>query len=325
MRARVPSLTLSTLAALERRLPALTRLRGAERLPVRLGMRRIYVLPTAYGLFFGMVLLAMLLAALNYDNASALILCLFAAALVHNALFATFRNLHGLSVASVRAPPVFAGEPLVLRVEIAETAGRSRNALRIRRGALETVFAVPGGGRREVELPIPTHRRGLLPIGTLRLATSAPYGLFVAWSHLHPEQALLVYPRPETDGPPLPLAGREGGTPRAELGGEEPQGVREWRRGDPMRLVAWRMSARAGRLLSKELARADAGEVELRYETLAGLGHEERIARLTRWVLLAEREGRRYALSIPGARIPAGHGPQHLDHCLSALARLPEA
>ncbi len=313
------------LTALERRLPALTRLRAPEALPLVLGMRRIYVLPTGTGLFFALVLLGMLLTALNYDNGSALILCFFAAALGHNALFATFRNLHGLRVETLRAPPVFAGEPLALRILVSERAGRSRNALRLRRGPIEAQFALAPLAECEVELPIPTTRRGLLPIGTLRLATSAPYGLFVAWSHLHPDHAMLVYPRPEAEGPPLPLAGREGALPHAEPGGDEPQGLREWRRGDPLRLLAWRASARADRLLSKELARSAAGEVELCYDALPGLDHEARIARLTRWVLLAEREGRRYALTIPGTRIPPGHGPQQLDRCLGALARLPEA
>lgn len=325
MRALSERLSHGALAALERRLPALTRLRAPESLPLRLGMRRIYVLPTRFGLFFAVSVFAMLLTALNYDNASALILCFFAAALGHNALFATFRNLHGLRVESLRALPVFAGEPLLLRIELCEGEGRDRDALRLHRGSVEVLFAVPARGRCEVELAIPTQRRGIFPLGTLRIATSAPYGLFVAWSYLHPDTTLLVYPRPETDGPPLPTIGEQGEITTARRGGEEPEGLREWRRGDPMRLIAWRASARADRLLSKELAEAASAEVELRYEELSGLDHEARIARLTRWVLLAEREGRRYALRVPGSVLPPGHGPEHLDRCLSTLARLPEA
>lgn len=326
MKALLVQLSLDALGALERRLPALTRLRAPEPIPLVLGMRRIYVLPTGTGLFFALALFAMLLTALNYDNASGLILCFFAAAFGHNALFATFRNLHGLSVESVQAPPVFAGEPLLVRIEIAERSGRSRNALRLCREGSEHLFAVSAHGACVVELAIPTTRRGRFPLGTLRLATSAPYGLFVAWSYLHPDCRLLVYPRPESHGPPLPLLGREGALARrAAAAGEEPQGLREWRRGDPLRLIAWRASVRLDRLMSKELARPEAGEVELCYEALAGLDHEARIARLTRWVLLAEREGRRYALRIPGSVIPPGHGPQHLDRCLSALAELPAA
>ncbi len=65
----------------ERRLPALTRLKRVESLPIRLDRHRIYVLPTRFGLMLSALLLVMLLGALNYNNNPALLLtCLFAAA-----------------------------------------------------------------------------------------------------------------------------------------------------------------------------------------------------------------------------------------------------
>ncbi|NEK64964.1 MAG: DUF58 domain-containing protein, partial [Xanthomonas perforans] len=51
-----------------RRLSLLARPRGAEALPIVLDRRRIYVLPTRFGLFVTALLLAMLLGALNYNN-----------------------------------------------------------------------------------------------------------------------------------------------------------------------------------------------------------------------------------------------------------------
>ena len=50
MQARWLRLRARLLAVAERRLPALTRLRRAEPLPIRLDRRRIYVLPTGFGL-----------------------------------------------------------------------------------------------------------------------------------------------------------------------------------------------------------------------------------------------------------------------------------
>ena len=51
-----------------------TRPRDPEPLPARLDRRRIYVLPTRFGLFYGAALLTMLLGALNYNNNPALLL-----------------------------------------------------------------------------------------------------------------------------------------------------------------------------------------------------------------------------------------------------------
>jgi hypothetical protein len=60
-------------------LRALVRPREAETLPVRFDRRRIYVLPTPFGLFYALLLLTMTLGALNYNNNPALLLALLLA------------------------------------------------------------------------------------------------------------------------------------------------------------------------------------------------------------------------------------------------------
>ena len=50
------------------RFAMLARPRAAETLPVQFDRRRVYVLPTRFGLFFTALLFAMLLGGLNYNN-----------------------------------------------------------------------------------------------------------------------------------------------------------------------------------------------------------------------------------------------------------------
>src|SRR3546814_7037817 len=57
-----------------RRIESLARPRHPESLPVALDRRRVYILPTAFGWFFLLLLLAMLAGALNYNNNPALLL-----------------------------------------------------------------------------------------------------------------------------------------------------------------------------------------------------------------------------------------------------------
>ena len=57
----------------------LARPRRPEHLPCRFDRRRIYVLPTRFGLFVAVLLSAMLLGALNYNNNPALLLALLLA------------------------------------------------------------------------------------------------------------------------------------------------------------------------------------------------------------------------------------------------------
>jgi hypothetical protein len=88
----------------ERRLPALTRLRGPELLPLELARRRIYIVPTGFGLGFGVLLLVMLLGALNYANNAALLLtCLLGAAAAASMLVAL----------SSSSPPYSSGQSII--------------------------------------------------------------------------------------------------------------------------------------------------------------------------------------------------------------------
>ena len=82
----------------ERRLPALTRYRRPEPLPIELHRRRIYIVPTGFGLGFGALLLVMLVGSLNYTNNAALLLtCLLGAAAMSSMLLA-FRVLDGVTL-----------------------------------------------------------------------------------------------------------------------------------------------------------------------------------------------------------------------------------
>ena len=53
-------------------------------------------------------------------------------------------------------------------------------------------------------------------------------------------------------------------------------------------------------------------------------GTDARIARLTAWVLAAERVARPFALHLPGEALSAGQGREHRRAALTALAMLPE-
>jgi len=60
------------------------------------------------------------------------------------------------------------------------------------------------------------------------------------------------------------------------------------------------------------------------WRALGGRASEARIARLARWVDEAERDGRRYRLSLPGQpELGPGHGAPHRHACLRALALMP--
>lgn len=303
--------------------------RKPEALPVTLDRKRIYVLPTRQGLLVGVLVLGMLLGALNYNNNPGLMLAFLLAAIVHNGVVLAHLRLSGLRITALHAEPVHAGEPLVVRLRL-ESGKRSREGVQLR-AATGNAVDLPTSLHltatdAEVELTIPTARRGLMDLGRLRISTTRPLGLARAWSWWRPQQRVLVYPALERSGPPLPGVASDGARqPRAQRSGEDTHHLRDYRNGDAPRQIAWKASARLDRLMVREYEAGVARDVTLEWQALRLLPHEQRIARLARWVVEAEREGRRYRLQIPGTTLGPARGPEHRHACLRALALLPEA
>lgn len=306
----------------ERRLPALTRYRKSEALPIQLHARRIYILPTAFGMLFGSMLVVMLLGALNFGNNAALLLTFALAGAVQISLPRTVRHLDRIELSAVRANAVHAGEDTVLRLHLRALDGRRRVRLSIASGSRSHRFDLAEDAPVP-SLGVPTHRRGWLAVGRLTLSTTFPFGLFRAWSVLHPEARVLVYPRPETHAPPLPRHAAQ--APGALLGvtGDDWHGLREYRGGDATRLIAWKASARQDRLLVREYETPRNDELVLDHAALGGLDAEQRIARLTRWVLDAAAANLSYRLILPTQSLGPARGEEHLAACLRELALLP--
>jgi uncharacterized protein (DUF58 family) len=303
----------------ERRLPALTRLRASEPLPIELTRRRVYILPTAFGAGFAVLLLVMLTGALNYANNAALLLtCLLGAAAAASMLLA-FRTLDGLCLRGIRAGHVVAGDPVELVLEF--TARRARDAVRVDFAGTRSACAVDGA--TELQISLSTVRRGWLSLPRLRVWSTWPLGLFRAWSWLHPRQSVLVWPRAEATGP-SPHQPDAGQVRLAAKPGEELAALRDYRPGDALRHIAWKASAHHRDLLVKEFDHPQPRETwRLDWAALRMLDRESRIARLARWVGEAEARGYRYSLHLPGNDIEAGSGTAHYARCMGALAVLP--
>lgn len=305
----------------ERRLPALTRYRRPESLPIELHRRRIYIVPSGFGIGFSVMLLVMLVGALNYANNAALLLtCLLGAASSASMLVA-FRSLDGLRLAHVQAGHAVAGQPIELT--LAFDSNRPRNAIRVDLGELSIAFALDGRAAAPVKLALPTERRGWQPLPRLRVWSTWPLGLFRAWSWLHPDQQVLVWPLPEAAGP-LPKAPAADARHMRLHRGDELAALRDYRAGDPQRHIAWKASARHANLLVKDFEQPQSQlQWQLDWRQLGGMDNEARIARLARWLNEAQAHRCHYSLWLPGNEIASSSGPLHYARCMSALAQLP--
>lgn len=302
------------------------RRQGTDPDPVVLHRRRVYILPTALGVGYGLSLFAMLLAAMNYNNNMAFALTFLLAGLGLVAMHWCHQNLTGAGVRGLRLKPAFAGATARLELEV-ENPGRGRRfdlEVSVAGETSEPLDLVPMAGRRAaIEIPAP--RRGRLKADRIRVATDFPFGLFRAWAWVHPECSGLVYPAPAGHPPPPPGGGPEDAAGRWDerRGEDDFAGLRGFRRGDSPRRIAWKAVARGGALVVKQFAGSPRGSAWLDWESLDGVPAEERLSILCRWVLDAHAGGEAFGLRLPGHEIPPAMGTAHRHRCLAALALFP--
>jgi uncharacterized protein (DUF58 family) len=298
------------------------RRQGLDRFPLRIARRRLYILPSRAGLGFGLLWLGMVLAGLNYANSVALLAAFSLGGFALVGMHLCHRNLQGLALLSLTTTPAFAGEPGGIEIVLQNDAAAARHGLTARLGdshaALETLAA---GASGRMVLTLPTARRGRLTLPRIRIATEFPFGLFTAWTWLHTDTALLVYPAARGAlPPPVAASDRETGEHALAGGNDEWSGLRPFRDGDSPRQVAWKAYARGLPLVVKEYMGRSARALVFDFAALGGLGTEERLEQLARWVVDAEARGQRYALRLPAIAIDESRGAAQRHRCLEALA-----
>jgi uncharacterized protein (DUF58 family) len=124
-----------------------------------------------------------------------------------------------------------------------------------------------------------------------------------------------------------PPTGEEEGLSSTTASGssDEWEGLRPWRRGDPLRWVAWKKVARQaenGRddWISRDFSQPSGGRCWLEADRTGLADAEQRLSRLCAWVLAAEAQGLDYGLRLSGLEIAPGQGPAQQQRCLEALA-----
>jgi uncharacterized protein (DUF58 family) len=301
------------------------RRQGADALSVTLRRRRIYILPTRFGVIFGCLVFAMLLGSLNYGASLGYALTFLLTGFGLVTLHHCHNNLLGVELRFAGAPPVFAGQDAEFRIAVGNSARVTRYEIELgTAGRYSGPADVPSGGTALLGVLLPTLQRGFITLPRFCVATRHPGNLCRAWTYVHMDAKCLVYPRPAPAGRPVPpTVDARGDRAAAVRGDTDFAGLRNAVRGDSPRRIAWKAYARSEQLLLKEFTGGDDRAALFDWNSLPGVGVEERLSQLTRWCIDAAADGRSFGLSLPTEVIGAGNGDKHLHRCLAALALYP--
>ncbi len=295
---------------------------------VTLTQRRIFIIPTKHGFMLAFVLVLMLLGDINYNLSLGYVLTFLLTMMAVMSMLHTFRNLAHLEIRAGRAAAVFSGETARFIFYFNNRSLLSRYQLCLVQTGVSfwknpdtpLQFDAPAQQDTEVVFPLLATQRGWLQTGRLTLYTEFPLGLFYAWSYLHFDTRCLVYPKPLSDAP-LPFGSSPDGTGKRSMPGDEDfSGLRKYTAGDALPRIAWKAYARERGLQVKHFSTPLGEELWLDYADTPDRNEEEKLARMTRWVLDAETQGLRYGLRMPDGELPSSNGIAHRDECLRRIA-----
>jgi uncharacterized protein (DUF58 family) len=293
---------------------------GRDSLPLRIHRRRLYILPTRVGLMLALMLVAMLIAGLNYNSNLGLAFAFLVASIALVTMHHCNRNLLGLQVDVTQEADAFAGGEATFDFVLRNDSNIERRDVEIRCSGASAMRSVAARVVEPVPVSVQLPRRGCIQIPQFELRTRHPFGWFHAWTYV--QTPLIVYVAPAPQGTrELPPGGGAGSVTRSDARGDEDfAGLRAYSPGVPLKHMAWKVLARGGEPAVRSYAGAAAQPEWLEWSALEGLDTESRLSQLCAWVLQSEAAQRVFGLRIPGREILPARGAAHRFACLRALA-----
>jgi uncharacterized protein (DUF58 family) len=312
---------------------------------ITLTQRTVYIMPTRPGLMLGVTLLVLLVASINYQLNLGYLLTFLLAGSALVGMHVSHGTLRGLAINIVATHARYAGNTATFDVKLTNTRRSARYGIGLSvlnvmnpqaaeaQKSSERHWAwtdVPAQGSSVVQVAFTPARRGLHRLPTLTAETRFPLGTFRVWTVWRPAAQILVYPAPELKPPPLPpgepRSGGAAAAARAQSTGEF-DGVKAYRRGDPMKLVVWKKAVNAmsadghgSGLVVRDTEQAQRHELWLDFMLAGPWGTEQKLSRLCAWILQADQRGLDYGLRLPALEIKPSSGEAHKRQCLEALA-----
>ncbi len=295
---------------------------GTDVLPHRVDRRRIYILPSGFGLAVAALIVAMLIASLNYNNNLGLAFAFLMTSIALVAMHHCHRNLLGLVVDVESEADGFAGGSAAVAFTLANSSGLDRYDVQIRcaEGAMAGA-SVAATSRGSAIVQVPLAQRGVRRLGQFELATRFPFGWFRAWTYVQAAVTIYAAPAPQGERHASGASDPPGATMRGEQPGEEEwSALRPYAPGMPLKHMAWKVLARGEEAAVRSYSSPASDPQWLDWHDLPDLAVEARLSQLCRWVLDADRSVRPYGLRLPEASLNPGTGPAHRRACLRALA-----
>lgn len=230
-------------------------------------------------------------------------------------------NIKGIEVRLIPPPEVYAGSKSSFRVIVRKRFSLPSFLVKISSVVDEIIFPLIDAKWRENKLDFLFLKRGRVDKVSINLSSDFPLGMFVRFVEVELNLSFVVFPKPIPANFVLDSSEKEdrGIADRAVIKGyEEVKSIRKYA-GEPMKLVHWKVSAKKGKLMVKEMVEEEERSVVLSLDMVDG-DIETRLSKLTFMVLRLMDEGCSVGLKLKDREIPPGRGDHHKRLLLRELA-----
>ncbi|MCP0914462.1 MULTISPECIES: hypothetical protein [Legionella] len=289
--------------------------------PQQLTTRTLYILPSAFGCGYGLVVLTIAIGAINYQLNLAFLLAFLLIVLGILGMWASHQNLKGLLVQCLPINDTEQGQPATINLLVkGENAVHFSLILQFPREESHYIENIPKEGL-QITLPLSTAKRGVFFLPQIKIYSYAPLGIFRVWGYLNFQMEYYVYPKPISPGywPEKNLDFPHGSA--EQLGDEDlfelKPAANPWMQAGR---IAWKISARSQGWYLKTMTSTVGENWMFRMQEASSTNVEKSLQQLSYWLQTAEEQGQSYGLEIKDTCTEISQGAHHLQYCLRLLA-----
>ncbi|MEK2690198.1 DUF58 domain-containing protein [Bdellovibrio sp. GT3] len=281
---------------------------------------RTYILPTGFGLAFGLMGLVLFFMAVGYANNLIYIFFFFLISIAVTGMVVTNRNVEAIQFQRILAGDIFSGEDGRVRIQIVNKSSAVSYGIQAvfnRKATEAEAVTVEAEDETALNVHWTAPHRGQQSLPALRIQGSYPFGLLQAWKQIKSPGTVVVYPARK-------------GTVEFPMGSgadSVAQSVglflnhKQYQSGDPVRRIDWKASARRNEVLIKKFEEPEKPALNFTWEQTESIRDPElRLSQLALWIDQAEAQNYVYSMRLGGVQTPSAKGREHWRRCLEILA-----
>lgn len=286
---------------------------------VTLNRHNIFIMPTGFGVCYGISCILLFLLGTNYQNNLIILLSMLLISVFVSTMLLSFQNISGLTVRQLTQRELFARAPMLISCLLLSEKKRYGIKLSLDKHQVDVTQI---NDERAIDLPLTSLSRGVHRIERITISSDYPLGLYRTWSQVDLAIDLTVFPQP--------IAAKNCQYDHTEQGeyaakqllgqGENFHGLSEYQQGESLRRVAWKQVAQGRGMLTKQFSQGVSESQWLDFSDLPAGDNETKLSQLCYLVLELSKSNQPFGLALPNKKLAVGHGENQRIKALNMLA-----